>query len=34
MGFCFDTLFGMNEEKTRFWYERDVKNILRYISGS
>jgi hypothetical protein len=34
MGFCFDTLFGLNKLKTRFTYENEVKLILRYISGS
>ena len=34
MGFCFDTLFGLNKNKTRFSFENEVKTILRYISGS
>jgi hypothetical protein len=34
MGFCFDTLFGLNRLKTKFSYENEVKTILRYISGS
>ena len=34
MGFCFDTLFGLNTKKTKFCYENEVKTILRYISGS
>jgi site-specific DNA-methyltransferase (adenine-specific) len=34
MGFCFDTLFGLNNLKTRFSFENEVKTILRYISGS
>lgn len=33
-GFCFDTLFSMNESKTRFNYEIEVQIMLRYISGS
>lgn len=34
MGFCFDTLLGLNKKKTRFSYEQEVQTILRYISGS
>jgi hypothetical protein len=34
MGFCFDTLLGLNKAKTRFSFENEVKTILRYISGS
>jgi len=34
MGFCFDTLFGLNKIKTKFSFENEVKTILRYISGS
>ena len=34
MGFCFDTLFGLNKLKTRFSFENEAKTILRYISGS
>ena len=34
MGFCFDTLFGLNRAKTKFSFENEVKTILRYISGS
>ncbi len=34
MGFCFDTLFGLNKAKTKFSFENDVRTILRYISGS
>ena len=34
MGFCFDTLFGLNKNKTRFSYPNEVKTFLRYISGS
>lgn len=34
MGFCFDTLFGLNKSKNKFSFEDDVKTFLRYISGS
>jgi hypothetical protein len=34
MGFCFDTLLGLNKLKTKFSFENEVKTILRYISGS
>jgi hypothetical protein len=34
IGFCFDTLFGLNKLKNKFSYEKEVKLILRYISGS
>lgn len=34
MGFCFDTLFGLNKAKSKFSFENEVKTILRYISGS
>jgi hypothetical protein len=34
MGFCFDTLYGLNKSKTKFSFENEVKTILRYISGS
>ena len=34
MGFCFDTLFGLNKVKTKFSFENEVKTLLRYISGS
>ena len=34
MGFCFETLFGLNKAKTKFSFENEVKTILRYISGS
>jgi hypothetical protein len=34
MGFCFDTLFGLNKQKTKFSFENEVKTFLRYISGS
>ena len=34
MGFCFETLFGLNEIKTKFCFENEVKTFLRYISGS
>ena len=33
-GFCFDVLFALNEQKTRFQFENEVKTILRFISGS
>ena len=33
-GFCFDTLFGLNKNKTKFIFEEEVKTFLRYISGS
>src|SRR5437868_15369092 len=34
MGFCFDTLFGLNKTKNKFSFENEVKVFLRYISGS
>ena len=34
IGFCFDTLYGLNKAKTKFSFENEVKTILRYISGS
>ena len=34
MGFCFDTLFGLNKNKTQFLFHNEVKTILRYISSS
>jgi len=34
IGFCFDTLLGLNKVKTKFSFENEVKTILRYISGS
>jgi site-specific DNA-methyltransferase (adenine-specific) len=34
MGFCFDTLFGLNRDKTQFSFEDEVITILKYISGS
>jgi|688.fasta_scaffold00943_43 hypothetical protein len=34
LGFCFETLFGLNKQKTRFANDGDVTNILKYISGS
>ena len=34
IGFCFETLFGLNKLKTQFSFENEVKTILRYISGS
>ena len=33
-GFCFNTLFELNYEKEKFYYENEVKYFLRYISGS
>lgn len=33
-GFCFDVLFALNEQKTRFKFENEVKTVLRFISGS
>ena len=33
-GFCFDVLFALNKQKTKFQFENDVKTILRFISGS
>jgi len=33
-GFCFDILFELNKQKTKFQFENEVKTILRYISGS
>lgn len=33
-GFCFDVLFSLNTQKTRFQFENEVKTILRFISGS
>ena len=33
-GFCFDSLFGLNQNKNQFSFENEVKLILRYISGS
>ena len=33
-GFCFDVLFALNKQKTKFQFEREVKTILRFISGS
>jgi len=33
-GFCFETLFALNNTKTRFRFENEVRTILRYISGS
>jgi len=33
-GFCFDVLFALNKQKTKFQFETDVKTILRFISGS
>ena len=33
-GFCFDVLFTLNKQKTKFQYENEVQTILRFISGS
>lgn len=33
-GFCFDVLFVLNKQKTKFQFENEVKTILRFISGS
>uniref|UniRef100_A0A6C0E7W7 Helicase ATP-binding domain-containing protein n=1 Tax=viral metagenome TaxID=1070528 RepID=A0A6C0E7W7_9ZZZZ len=33
-GFCFDVLFALNKQKSRFQFENEVKTILRFISGS
>ena len=33
-GFCFDVLFALNKQKTKFQFETEVKTILRFISGS
>jgi hypothetical protein len=33
-GFCFETLFGMNKNKTKFCFENEISVMLRYISGS
>jgi len=34
IGFCFDTLFALNNNKTQFTFNNEVKTILRYISSS
>ena len=34
IGFCFETLLGLNKKKTKFSFESEVKTVLRYISGS
>jgi hypothetical protein len=34
LGFCFETLFGLNNQKNMFSFENEVKLFLRYISGS
>lgn len=34
IGFCFETLLGLNKKKTKFSFENEVKTTLRYISGS
>ena len=33
-GFCFEVLFALNNQKTKFQFENDVRTILRFISGS
>jgi len=33
-GFCFDVLFALNKQKTKFQFENEVKTVLRFISGS
>jgi hypothetical protein len=33
-GFCFDVLFTLNAQKTKFKFENEVSTILRFISGS
>ena len=33
-GFCYDVLFALNKQKTKFQFENEVKTILRFISGS
>ena len=33
-GFCFDVLFALNTNKMKFNHEKEVKMILRFISGS
>ena len=33
-GFSFDTLFSLTKNKKSFQYEKEVEQILRYISGS
>ena len=33
-GFCFDVLFALNNQKSRFQFEKEVKMVLRFISGS
>lgn len=33
-GFCFDALLSLNKDKSKFLYEKEVKTMLRYISGS
>jgi hypothetical protein len=34
LGFCFETLFALNKNKTQFYFQNEVKTILRYISSS
>jgi len=33
-GFCFNVLFALNKQKTKFQFENEVKTMLRFISGS
>jgi hypothetical protein len=33
-GFSFEALFSLNSEKSKFNYEKEVKTLLQYISGS
>jgi len=33
-GFSFNSLFNLNENKTKFKYPQEVKTVLQYISGS
>ena len=33
-GFCYDVLFALNKQKTKFQFENEVKTVLRFISGS
>jgi hypothetical protein len=34
LGFCFNTLFSINNSKTQFNFPIEIQTILRYISGS
>ena len=33
-GFCFSVLFCLNKQNTKFMFEKEVRTILRFISGS